>query len=562
MSKFSGRSRDKGTSAQGMGVRGKAVFAFCAFGIIPMGAVAVAFFASGAPAVVGGVAAGLAVAIVVLAKMWAGKFTDPIGDLVYYASNLSQGNVNQDIGVRSNDEFGELANLFQDISRYISTAATAAEALSRGELGQGMVPTSTDDVLGRSLGHAHDSLAGLIDESRLLIAAAKEGKLQTRGDASKFDGAYKEVVEGFNQTFEAVVHPLSEATQALERMANRDMTAHMDGVYLGDYSKIKDAVNLAATNLGEAIEQVSATAESVVQASREINLGNQSIAQSASDQASALEEVGASLQELATAAQDNSARAAEARELIQETRASAADGVSSMEQLSAAMSRIKESADETAMIIKTIDEIAFQTNLLALNAAVEAARAGDAGKGFAVVADEVRSLAMRSAEAARNTAAMIQESVSKTNEGVALNVTVLKQLRDISTQVDSAGEAVSDISDASKQQSSGVKEISKATEEMSMVTQQNAATTEETASATEELHNQAASMRTVASLFTLRMGGSAAAVMETSDSFESMSIPEEEAMVSDEGFDEFDDFGGMDDLLADDDQGFAGMADF
>ncbi|MBL4636392.1 MAG: HAMP domain-containing protein [Kofleriaceae bacterium] len=487
-----------------------------------------------------------------------GRFAAPLRELSVIARKISVGDVNQDITYKSDDEIGELAESCRAISSYVGNVSAVAESLSRGDLGQRVEPRSGEDVLGRSFGKTHDTLSAVLAESHVLITGAKQGDLAVRAELSKFEGVFQELVKGLNETLAAVSGPLSDTSDALQRLANRDMTVRINGVYPGDYAQLKDAFNLAATNVGDALLQVSQTAEKVVATSKEINLGNQNIAQSASDQASALQEVGASLVELAGASKDNSMHATEARGLILQAKSATSDGLESMKQLSTAMSRIKESADETAKIIKTIDEIAFQTNLLALNAAVEAARAGDAGKGFAVVADEVRSLAMRSAEAARSTADMIEESVRKTDEGVALNMRVLEQLQEISDQVHLVETAVVDISAASSQQSTGVKEISVATEEMSLVTQRNAATTEQTASATEELHSQAAAMRGVANQFTLRKGLHQTPTPRVAVPAPPKNVAKSVELGNTPGMDEFDDAG----LLADDNMGFGELSDF
>ena len=183
-------------------------------------------------------------------------------------------------------------------------------------------------------------------------------------------------------------------------------------------------------------------------------------------------------------------------------------GVESMNRLSEAIDRIKTSSDETAKIVNTIDEIAFQTNLLALNAAVEAARAGDAGKGFAVVAEEVRNLAMRSAEAAKNTADLIEESVENAESGVSINQEMLQNLEEINAQVSKVGAVMEEIATGSNQQNEGIEQISTGVDQVNTVTQQSAANAEESASAAEELSSQSAEMQNLVRSFQLSENGS------------------------------------------------------
>jgi len=298
---------------------------------------------------------------------------------------------------------------------------------------------------------------------------------------------------------------------ALQAAANKDLTARVTGNYQGAYNAMKENINNLIINLDEGLQQVAIGSEQVASASNQISAGSQTLAQGASEQASALEEISSSLQEMASMTKQNASNAKEARGLAEAARIVADKGVESMNRLSEAMDKIKMSSDETAKIVKTIDEIAFQTNLLALNAAVEAARAGDAGKGFAVVAEEVRNLAMRSAEAAKNTANLIEESVKNAEGGVSINHEVMKNLEEINEQVNKVSEVMAEIAAASDQQSQGIEQVNVAVGQMDQITQQNAANSEESASAAEELSSQAQEMQGMVASFKLSNRGTGAA---------------------------------------------------
>ncbi|MBN1765126.1 MAG: MCP four helix bundle domain-containing protein [Sedimentisphaerales bacterium] len=256
------------------------------------------------------------------------------------------------------------------------------------------------------------------------------------------------------------------------------------------------------------INSLSEGSEQVSSASSQVSTASQSLAEGATEQAAGLEETSSSLEEMSSMTKQNANNAQQANSLASEARTAAEKGNQSMARMTDAISQIQNSADETAKIIKVIDEIAFQTNLLALNAAVEAARAGEAGKGFAVVAEEVRNLAMRSAEAAKNTAALIEGSVKNSQNGVEITSEVAKMLEEIVTSVTKTTDLVSEIAAASQEQAQGIDQVNTAMSQMDKVTQQNAANAEESASASEELNAQAEQMNSIVGELMALVGGS------------------------------------------------------
>lgn len=249
---------------------------------------------------------------------------------------------------------------------------------------------------------------------------------------------------------------------------------------------LSGAILRAATEIGEGTRQIAASSGQLAAAS-------QNLAEGASEQAASLEETGASLEEMTSMIRRNAESAANAKEHATQARGAADTGAHDVDQMQQSMRAIKNSSDDVAKIIKTIDEIAFQTNILALNAAVEAARAGEAGLGFAVVAEEVRNLAQRSAGAARETADKIEDAIQKTTAGVAVSDRVANGLRRIIEKSRSVDDLIGQIAVASKEQAEGISQINLAVSQMDKVTQSNAATAEESASATHDLKSQSES---------------------------------------------------------------------
>ncbi len=230
-------------------------------------------------------------------------------------------------------------------------------------------------------------------------------------------------------------------------------------------------------------------------ASGQLSAASHTLSDGAAEQAASMEEISASLEEVSTMTRHNADNASQCDSLMKEVNKVVDVANQSMTDQTAAMGEISKASEETSKIIKTIDEIAFQTNLLALNAAVEAARAGDAGAGFAVVAGEVRSLAMRAAEAAKDTANLIEGTVRKVKEGESLAVKTNKDFAEVAEMAAKVGSLVSEIAEASNEQMQGIQQVNQAMLEIDQVTQRTSASAEESASASEELNGQAEQLK-------------------------------------------------------------------
>lgn len=339
-----------------------------------------------------------------------------------------------------------------------------------------------------------------------LVELAKAAKKVSAGEVdvditpSKIDNEVGALVDGF----QAMIANLKKQAEVLGKIADGDFTVSYQP------SSQNDVVGNAIVRLIEdnntAFSKIRNAAEQIDNGSSQIASASQTLAQGSSEQASAIQQITASVTDIANKTKDNARKASEVNDIVIRAKSDADEGNRYMKEMIVAMHEINESSENIQKIIKVIDDIAFNTNILALNATVEAARAGEQGKGFAVVAEEVRNLAGRSAEASRQTAEMIEDSIEKVKHGSALVVDTERALEVISDMIDNIMGLSANISSASSEQATATSQIDDALAQVAQVVQTNSATSEECASASEELSGQAHGLENILTRFKIKDG--------------------------------------------------------
>jgi len=305
----------------------------------------------------------------------------------------------------------------------------------------------------------------------------------------------------------AISRPLNEAVRLAESVAAGDLTQRIDVHSQDETGQLMQAMKNMNESLAGIVGQVRGGTEAIAVATREIATGNADLSSRTESQASSLEETASSMEELTSTVRQNAENARQANQLVVSTADVAVKGGQVVGQVVDTMASIKESSRKIADIIGVIDGIAFQTNILALNAAVEAARAGEQGRGFAVVASEVRNLAQRSAGAAKEIKALIEDSVGKVDAGGKLVDEAGKTMDEIVGSVKRVTDIMGEIAAASQEQSAGIEQVNQAVGQMDEMTQQNAALVEQAAAAAESLQDQAAKLAEAVSVFKLDGAG-------------------------------------------------------
>ncbi len=376
-----------------------------------------------------------------------------------------------------------------------------------GDYGRGDLSRDVDRLPGKkaqstsAVDAVKASLLAVNGEIKTLVDAAVAGDFSKRGDASRFEFVYRELVERLDQLMATSQNGLTEVGNLLAAVADGDLSRRIEVSLPGQFGQLAADANRTVDGLAQIVGNIRQTSDSISAASSEIAAGNSDLSMRTEQQAASLEETASSMEELTSTVKQNADNARQANQLAQGAAGVAAQGGEVVQQVVATMTAIEASSKKIADIITVIDGIAFQTNILALNAAVEAARAGEQGRGFAVVAGEVRALAQRSAGAAKEIKQLIEESVGKVTDGSALVRQAGNTMGEIVSSVQRVTDIIADISAASQEQSSGIEQVNQAITQMDEGTQQNAALVEQASASAESMRQQAAQLVEAVSAF-------------------------------------------------------------